>query len=116
MGKLKGKCDYCQEWEGNLGQLLPHQMSCEGYLDFLQKELGETVADQIKLLDIEINPHLQGNHTEIKEKYVQDWFWLYSDNRNWKWWWWASNSWWKDQTCPKCNDLWHKYEKRMDLL
>ena len=41
--KLKGKCEYCTEWEGNLDKLLPHQMNCLGYFEYLQKELDETV-------------------------------------------------------------------------
>ena len=116
MNKLRGTCHYCKDWEGDLEKLIPHQMSCEAYFQFLNLELADVVEQQIKVLEIDINPHLRAHHEEINQKYVQDWFWLHSDTRNWKWWWWASNPWWGNKSCKTCNDLWHKHEKQIDLL
>jgi len=48
---------------------------------------------------MEINGHLRKDHTAIWETYVQNWEWLSSDVRDWKWWWWANNPWWHNQSC-----------------
>ena len=73
------------------------------------------MKEQLNELNKEINPHLLQCHNKIYKKYVRDWFWLRSDYRNWNWWWWAENPWW-NEPCKTCNDLWHKYEKKIDLF
>lgn len=60
--KIKAECGYCKEWEGDLQKLVPHQNNCLGYFSHLEKQLDETVARQIEILDIEINPHLASEH------------------------------------------------------
>jgi len=72
------------------------------------------VEKEIEIIKIEINPHLLEEHSDIYNTYVKDWQFLFMDNREWKWWWWASNPWW-EKPCPKCNDLWHKYEDEIEI-
>ena len=63
----------------------------------------------------EITPHLKNEHNEIFNTYVKDWNWLENINKDWKWWWWASNEWWNNIPCQKCNELWHKYEDEVQV-
>lgn len=114
--QLRAVCPHCEEWEGNMGKVMHHEQNCESYYQMICRELEKVVKDQLHILNKDINPHLQLEHGQIFEKYVQDWFWLYSDDRNWKWWWWANNPWWNNTPCKPCNNLWHKHEKEMDRL
>ena len=62
VASYQGACSFCKEWEGKIRFLASHQSSCDAYYKAVLDELDEVVKEQIKVLDLEINPHLNKNH------------------------------------------------------
>lgn len=118
MDSFKVRCYFHKfdcSWTGKLEELNTHLPLCQPYQLHKKANISQIVEKIIKILDLEINPHLKQEHKEIFENQVKNWEWLRNDNRDWKWWWWADNPWWF-APCVECNDLWHKYEHLVDPL
>ena len=118
MDSFKVRCYFHKfncSWTGKLEELNAHLSICQPYQLHKNKNISLIVEKIMKILDLEINPHLKQEHKEIFENQVKNWEWLRKDSRDWKWWWWADNPWWH-APCEKCNVLWHKYEHLVDPL
>ncbi|CAD8064005.1 unnamed protein product [Paramecium primaurelia] len=98
--------------------LYSHKINCPLQSD-AQKKTSQAlmqIKDQmIQILDKEINPHLKEMHRKIFDDFLTNWDWLPYKKEDWKWWWWSNTAWWNQQTCEKCNELWHKYEDEIIL-
>ena len=112
LSKFNGKeCD----WKGNAQSYFIHRKNCEIEKNKKKENLKSNCDKMREILEKEINPHLRNEHYEIYNQYVKDWLWLEEIKKDWKWWWWASNEWWKNKPCIKCNELWHKYEDEIEI-
>ena len=112
LSKYKEKeCD----WKGNAILYYNHIKKCEINKKNKLDELVIICNNMREILGKEITPHLKNEHNEIFNGYVKEWDWLENVNKDWKWWWWASNEWWHNIPCIKCNELWHKYDKEVQV-
>ena len=112
LSKYKEKeCD----WKGNAILYYNHIKKCEINKKNKLDELVIICNNMREILGKEITPHLKNEHNEIFNGYVKEWDWLENVNKDWKWWWWASNEWWHNIPCIKCNELWHKYDNEVQV-
>lgn len=110
------KCEFC-DLSMTLDKYPDHlQNNCEKIKENYSEELSNVVDKMKSILDLEINNHLEEYHKTIYQTHVNNWNWLNTDRKDWKWWWWANNEWWNNTPCDICNKLWKKYEDDVEFL